>query len=87
LPQAGGAAHRIGEGLIGALHHRQQREFGGHAAPLDLGDDVVHVPLAALEHPLQVFGVVFEPRELLVDGGSCTSSNAKPARIRSNKSS
>src|SRR6202011_5700551 len=33
----------------------------------DLGDDVVHVALAALEYPLQILGIVFEPRELLID--------------------
>src|SRR5882757_6639082 len=33
LPEPGGAAHRVGEGLVGAFHYRQQREFRRHAAP------------------------------------------------------
>ena len=67
LPQARGAAHRVGKGLVGALHHRQQRELQRHAARLDLGDDVVHVALGALEYPLQIIRVVLEPGELLID--------------------
>lgn len=47
LPDAGGAAVRIGEGLEGALDDRQQREFRGQAAALDLGHDVMDVGLAA----------------------------------------
>ena len=58
---------RVGKRLVGALHHRQQRKLQRHAARLDLGDDVVHVALAALEYPLEVVGVVLEPGELRID--------------------
>ena len=58
---------RVGKRLVGALDHRQQRELQRHAARLDLGDDVVQVALTALEDALQVFRIVLEPGELLVD--------------------
>jgi len=59
----------------------------GNAAPLDLGDDVVHVALAALEDALQIVGIVLEPRELRIDGGFRHLVEVKPARMRSNRSS
>ncbi|TXG87576.1 MAG: hypothetical protein E6R15_13185, partial [Zoogloea sp.] len=58
LPQAGGLGRRQGHRIEGALHHRQQRELGGHAAPLEFLDDVVEVTLAAGEDLAQGAGAV-----------------------------
>ena len=48
LPQAGRAAVGVREWIERALDDRQQRELGGHAAPLELVDDVVEVEVRAL---------------------------------------
>ena len=54
LPQPGGMRARVGHRVERALHHRQQRELGRHAALLDLLDDVIEVQPAAVEDALQV---------------------------------
>ena len=56
LPQARGMRARVRHRVEGALHHRQQRELGRHAALLELLDDVVEVHAAAVEDALQVVG-------------------------------
>src|SRR5207253_3710740 len=56
LPQARGVRARIGHRIERALHHRQQRQLGGHAALLQLIDDMEEVHPAAVEDALQVLG-------------------------------
>src|SRR5258706_1399108 len=52
----------IGHRVERALHHRQQRDFGRHAALLELVDDVIEVYPAAIEDALQVLG----PRRVVI---------------------
>ena len=70
LPEPRGASARIGEGLEGALDHRQQRELHRHAALVDLFDDVVHVERGAPEHAVEVRRVAGVPERLVVDRGA-----------------
>ena len=53
LPQARGAAARIGDRVEGALDDRQQRKLERHAAFLELAHDVIEVTLAATEGPVE----------------------------------
>ena len=57
LPQPGSVRARVGHGIEGALHHREQRELGGQAPPIDLHDDVIEVRPAAVEDALQVLWI------------------------------
>ena len=61
LPHARGP--RAGDGLRveGALDEGQQGQLAGHAAPLDLFDDVEQVAAAALGHALHVVGAAGVP--------------------------
>ena len=70
LPKSRGARARIGEGLEGALDHRQQRELHRHAALVDLLDDVVHVERSAPEHAIEIRRVAGVPERLVVDCGA-----------------
>ncbi len=69
LPEAGRAAVGISEWVERALDDRQQRELGGHVAPLELVDDVVEVEVGALEHAVEVRLMVGVPVELARDRG------------------
>ncbi len=53
LPEARGTAAGIRDRVERALDHRQQRQLEGHAATLDLRDDVVQVALAATERTVE----------------------------------
>ena len=65
LPHAGGA--RAGDGLRveRALDEGQQRQFAGHAAPLQFLDDVEQVLARAVRHALHVVGPAGVPLLLL----------------------
>ena len=65
LPQARGMGAGIGHGVVGRLHHGQEREFCRHPAPFQLAHDVVEVAPAALEHTLQEAGTV-QVEDLLI---------------------
>ena len=69
LPDACGTAVGVGEGLEGTLHHRQQGDLQGHAAPLHLLDDEMQVGPGTVRHPVQVAGVALEPGQLALDAG------------------
>ena len=66
LPQSRGARARVGVGLEGALHHRQERQLARHAATLELGHDLIEIELGPSEGALQVLGVVGVPAQLLI---------------------
>ncbi len=57
LPQPGGLGERHRLGLHRAFDERQQRQLGGHAALLDLVDDVVQVHAGAPGHARDVIGL------------------------------
>ena len=56
LPEAGCLGRRHGGGVHGTFDEGQQGQLGGHAAALDLLDDMVQIARAPAEHALQVFG-------------------------------
>jgi hypothetical protein len=61
LPHAERARRGIGQRIEGALDHRQQRQFGRHAALFEFLDDVVQVAPAALDDALQQVRAVQVP--------------------------
>ena len=67
LPQAGGAAVRVGERVVRALNDRQQGELQRQATRLELGGDVRQVALTAVEYAIQVVGVPHIPVQLGLD--------------------
>src|SRR5690606_34047030 len=55
LPDARSPSGRVGERLVGALDHRQQRQLHRHAALFELLDDVVQIRRRAVGDPVYVF--------------------------------
>ena len=67
LPQAGGAAVRIGERVVGAFDDRQQCELERQAATLQLVRNVRQIALGARENAIQVFRVADKPLQFTLD--------------------
>ena len=67
LPQAHRLGARVGHRVIGALDHRQQRQFGGHAAFFQFLDHVMQVAAAAFDHPAHVVRPVHVPLLVVED--------------------
>ena len=78
LPDAGGAAARIGHRVVCALDHRQQRDFGRHAALLDFADDVVEIAATAFDHPRHVVRTRRVPRFGSLDLGGIEIRQHEP---------
>ena len=61
LPYAYRACARIGDRVVCAFDHRQQRHLHRHVALVDFLDDEIQIQTAALDHALKVIGVIQKP--------------------------
>ena len=88
LPQAGSVGTRIGHRVERAFDHRQQREFGRHAACFEFLDDVVQIGAAALDHaaqrirPVQVPLLVVQGQVVVQVGHRETVAQTDPQIVR-----
>ncbi len=87
LPHAQRARRRIGQRIEGALDHRQQGQFGRHAALFEFRDDVVQVAPAALEDALQQVRPVQVPGLAVGHQRAVQVGHRKPLRMRCHRSS
>ncbi|MCY1411262.1 hypothetical protein D9M71_266440 [compost metagenome] len=67
LPDADGVATGIGEGVVGAFHDRQQRQFEGHVALFQALHHVVDIETAAGAGAFQERRLAYVPEALALD--------------------